>query len=369
MPSNQAAWLTAKSIRPMEVRTAPYTSPDENEIVVRNGAVAVNPIDGFKQIVGDRLFSWIKYPFIMGSDLAGEVVEVGKGVVRFKVGDRVMGHAVGIEKMVNKSSKSAFQQYTVVGANMASLIPSTMTYEYACVLPLGLSTAACGLFQQDFLALPYPSVTPKATGKTVLVWGGSSSVGSNAIQLAIASGCEVITTASPKNFEYVTNLGATAVFDYHSMTVIEDLIEAFRNKESAGAVAIGNRSLEACIAVLASSKGSKFIAQISVDLPSEMPSSTVGWILLGMSMAWFSMVTTFKSKIKGVNFRFVSGSDLAVNDVSRALYKDYLPVALAERIYIVAPEPMVVGKGLEYIQEAIDINIRGVSARKVVVSL
>ena len=337
--------------------------------MVRNGAVAVNPIDGFKQIVGDRLFSWIKYPFIMGSDLAGEVVEVGKGVARFKVGDRVMGHAVGIEEMVNKSSRSAFQQYTVVKANMASPIPSTIPYEYACVLPLGLSTAACALFQQDFLALPYPSITPKPTGKTVLVWGGSSSVGSNAIQLAIASGCEVITTASPKNFEYVRNLGATAVFDYHSMTVIKDIIAAFRSRESAGAVAIGNGSLEACIAVLASSKGSKVIAQISVDLPSEMPSSTIGWILLGVSMAWFSMVKTFQSKIKGVKVRFVSGSDLAVNDVSRALYKDYIHVALAERKYIVAPEPMVVGKGLEYIQEAIDINIRGVSAKKVVVSL
>ena len=369
MPPNQAAWLTAKSVRPMKVRAAPYTSPNENEIVVKNGAVAINPIDGFKQIVGDRLFSWIKYPFIMGSDLAGEVVDVGKGVTRFNVGDRVMGHAVGIEEVVNKSSGSAFQQYTVVKANMASPIPSTMPFEHACVLPLCLSTAACGLFQQDFLALPYPSLRPKPTGKTVLVWGGSSSVGSNAIQLAIASGCEVITTASPKNFEYVRKLGATAVFDYRSRTVIEDVIEAFRNRESAGAFAIGNGSLEACITILASSKGSKFVAQISVELPSEMPSSTIGWILLGISMAWFSMATSFKSKMKGVKVRFVSGSDLAENDVSRALYKDYIPTALAEGKYLIAPEPMVVGKGLEYIQEAIDINIKGVSAKKVVVSL
>ena len=368
MPSNQAAWLTATSARPMEIKPAPYTAPGENEMVVKNGAVAINPIDGLKQIVGDRLFSWIKYPFIMGGDLAGEVVEVGKGVTRFKVGDRVMGHAVGIEEATNKSSESAFQQYTVVRVNMASPISSTMPYENACVLPLCLSTAACGLFQKDYLALPYPTLSPKPNGKTVLVWGGSTSVGSNAIQLAAAAGCEVITTASPKNFDYVRRLGAVEVFDYRSTTVVRDIIEAFRNRQSAGAFAIGNGSLKTCIEILAASRGSKFIAQISVELPDRMPSSTMGWISTGMSMGWFSMSMFFKSKVKGVNVKFVSGGDLA-NEVSHAIYEDYMPTALAEGKYIAAPEPLVVGKGLEYVQEAIDINLKGVSAKKVVVSL
>ena len=369
MRSNQAAWLTSESARQMKIEPAPYTPPGENEMVIKNGAVAVNPIDGFKQLVGDRLFSWIKYPFIMGGDLAGEVVEVGQGVTRFKVGDRVLGHAVGIEEMINKSSESAFQRYTVVRVNMASPISSTMSYEEACVLPLCLSTAACGLFQKDYLALPYPRLSPKLNGKTVLVWGGSTSVGSNAIQLAAAAGCEVITTASPKNFDYVRRLGAVLVFDYHSTTVVKDIIEAFRSRQSAGAFAIGNGSLKACIEILAASKGSKFIAQISVELPDEMPSSTMGWILTGMSMGWFSISLAFKSKVKGVNVKFVSGGDLVATELSRAIYEDFMPRALAERKYITAPEPMVVGKGLEYVQKAIDINLKGVSAKKVVVSL
>lgn len=49
MPSNQAAWLTAKKVRPMKVDSAPYTPPGENEIVVRNGAIAMNPVDWIKQ--------------------------------------------------------------------------------------------------------------------------------------------------------------------------------------------------------------------------------------------------------------------------------------------------------------------------------
>ena len=60
MPSNQAAWLSAKSAKPLEVKSAPYTPPGENEMVVKNSAIAINPLDWFKQIAGDIMFSWIK---------------------------------------------------------------------------------------------------------------------------------------------------------------------------------------------------------------------------------------------------------------------------------------------------------------------
>ena len=102
---------------------------------------------------------------------------------------------------------------------MASEIPDSISFESAAVIPLGLSTAPAGLFQDDFLKLQFPTVPPqKQTGNTLLIWGGASSVGSNAIQLAIAAGYQVVTTASPKNFEYVKKLGASAVYDYNAAT-------------------------------------------------------------------------------------------------------------------------------------------------------
>jgi NADPH:quinone reductase-like Zn-dependent oxidoreductase len=114
---------------------------------------------------------------------------------------------------------------------MNSPISSSMPYEKACVLPLCLSAAACGLLQKDFLALDYPTTSPRPNGKTVLVWRGFTSVGSNAIQLAIAAGHEVITTASLKNFDYVRVLGAVGAFDYRSTAVVKDIIEASRNRK------------------------------------------------------------------------------------------------------------------------------------------
>lgn len=155
MPTNTAAWLGAKGAK-LAVKPAPYTHPHENEIVVKNHAVAINPLDWIIQVAGSIAYRWIKYPFILGADLAGEVVEVGTAVTRFKVGDRVLGHAVGTDNDRNSPAEGAFQEYTVLLAQMAAPIPGTMPYASAAVLPLGLSTAACGLFQKDLRRCTIP---------------------------------------------------------------------------------------------------------------------------------------------------------------------------------------------------------------------
>jgi NADPH:quinone reductase-like Zn-dependent oxidoreductase len=145
---------------------------------------------------------------------------------------------------------------------MASPIPNPLSYESAAVLPMCLSTAACGLFQKDYLALQYPTVPPKPTGKSLLAWGGATSVRSNGIQLAVAAGYEVITATSPKNFDSVRKLGASQAFDYNSKNIVDELIDAFKGKTIAGAIAcVGTEGvLEACADTLLKSKGDKFIA-------------------------------------------------------------------------------------------------------------
>lgn len=71
----------------------------------------------------------------------------------------------------------------------------------------------------------------------------------------------------------------------------------------------------------------------------------------------------------GISTKFIFGSDLQHNEVSKAIYVDFLPKALAEGKYIAPPDPQVVGKGLEYIQAALDLQKKGMSVKKVVVSL
>lgn len=332
--------------------------------------MAINPVDWFKRDAGSLAFGWIKYPFILGNDTAGEVVEVGSNVTRFAVGDRVVGHAVGLDRRSNKSSEGAFQTYTVLRESVTSAIPDFISFEQASVLPLGLSTAASGLFGKDFLAFPAPTLDPKPTGETVLIWGGSSSVGCNAIQLARAAGYEVITTASPRNHDLLRNVGASLVFDYNSSTVVEDILKAFQTRTTAGAFAIGNSSVEACISILGKCKGRKFIAQASVNLPeSGLPSSLLGWVPFGTTMAYRSINSTVRAKRNGVTMKFIWGSDPAWNELGPMIYRDHLPRALTERKFVPAPEPLVVGTGLESVQKGLDLNRKGVSAKKVIVKL
>ncbi|TVY37332.1 Dehydrogenase [Lachnellula subtilissima] len=335
MPSNTAAWLEKVGAIPLDVKSAPYTSPTEHQIVIKSKAVAINPADWAIQVKGNILFPWLAYPYIGGSDVAGEVCEIGSGVTRFKVGDRVLGLAL----CLSGTSEGAFQEYTVLRDHMTSHIPEGMSYESASVIPLGLSTAASGLFQKGLLGLQLPSVPPKPTGKSLLIWGGSTSVGCNAIQLAVGAGYEVITTCSPKNFAYVKTLGASQAFDYNSATIIPDLIAAFAGtgKPLAGALAIaakaakaGAKTLDkgpalACVAVVAASDGAnKFVACATFPpAEDELP--------------------------EGVSAKFCMSSSIKDDEVGPAMFVDFLPRALEEG--------------------AFDVQMKGVSAKKIVVSL
>ena len=231
------------------------------------------------------------------------------------------------------------------------------------------STAACGLFQKDQLALQHPKVPYSAlTGKTLLIWGGSTSVGSNAIQLAVAAGYEVITTASPKNFQYVKGLGASQVFDYNSPTIVNDLIHAFRGKTTAGALTIGHGAAEACMDILNKCHGDKFISMATYPMPQPRPENL---IILRMAYCFisFTIANWVKSKMRGIRTNFIFGTTLIHNEVGKAIYVEFLPKALAQGTYVAAPKPHVVGQGLESIQAGVDFQKKGVSAEKVVVCL
>jgi NADPH:quinone reductase-like Zn-dependent oxidoreductase len=371
-PANSAAWLPGR-LADLAVKDAPYTPPGDDQIVVRGHAVAVNPLDWIIQVAGDLSYRWLSYPTVLGSDVAGEVVQVGKDVTRFTVGDRVIGHAVGTDKDTNRASEGTFQRYSVVLERMACPIPGSLSFEQASVLPLALSTAACGLFQQDHLGLQHPSAGPTPTGETVLVWGGSTSAGSNAIQLAVAAGYEVITTASPRNFEFVKDLGASEAFDYNSPSVTADIISAFRGRRLAGAIAFGTTAAASCVKIVASCEGNRFVSiatpPVSFDGLARTAGRRVETLRTVRRLIASNVALQVRSRTRGVRIKYIWGTSLKNNEVSHAIYRDFLPAALAEGRYRAAPEPRVIGHGLQHLQRALDIQREGVSAQKIVITI
>ena len=370
-PENTALWLNAKRAD-FTVAPAPYAAPRAGEILLRVHAVAVNPMDRLVRTIGGLVTPWLEYPFIAGSDVAGVVAAVGEGVTRFAVGERVLGFAAGADKG-HRAAEGAFQHYAILPAHMAAPLPERLSFAQGSVLPLALSTAATGLFEADCLALGHPSATPQAKGQTLLIWGGSTSVGSNAIQLAVAAGYDVITTASPRNFDYVTRLGARQAFDYNSKRAIPDIIAALKGRRVAGALAIGQGAAGACIAVLGACQGNRFVAMANPPASfDQVPAGkgrlrhlvpTLARVIVG------GIGLAIRARRNGVRTKMIWGSALLNTDVGPMIWESFLPSALADGRFVAAPEPVIVGHGLGAIPEALDRQLAGVSARKLVVTL
>ncbi|KAM0710500.1 hypothetical protein Q7P35_002863 [Cladosporium inversicolor] len=339
-PSNTAAWALKAKSRPLVVSSAPYRAPPPGHVAIKVHYVAINPIDWIMQ---DQDIFGAKYPAIFGSDLAGEIVQTGEGVVGLFVGQKVIAHAHGLS--TNNASSGAFQQYVLVPTISVSPLPPSIPLQSAVVLPLSISTAAAGLYQRHYLSLPYPSSSPTPLNRTLIIWGGSSSVGSTAIQLARASGATIFAVASERNAEYCRALGASEVFDYHSPEIEDDLVKALRGSTLAGIyhAAGPDAAVRSCARIAERAEGKALVVTVRGAPKDGLPGS--------------------------VRVQAIRSSDIFApgSEVGGKVWRDYVPGALAKGLLVPAPEAVVVGRGLRSVQHGLDVQKRGVSARKVVV--
>lgn len=181
-----------------------YTDVDmpqikDNEVLVKNYAAGVNPIDWqiMKGLV--KSFVKIKFPTILGLDIAGEVVEIGKSVTKFKVGDKVFSMLDG--------HIGAYAEFSAVAEHLLAHKPSNLSFEEAAALPSPANTALQVL--RDIAKIK--------PGDKVLVNGSSGGVGIMAVQLAKSFGAQVTGTCSAGNTEFVKNAGADETIDYKSV--------------------------------------------------------------------------------------------------------------------------------------------------------
>ena len=368
---HQAVFLDGAK-KPVRVGPIDTKSPGKGEVLIRSKAIAINPVDWKVQETGWFIDSW---PAILGEDVAGEVVEVGDDVTNIKAGDRVMAHS---PFLINKVLQAAsFQELVLVSAAGVAIIPDNVKFEDATVLPLAISTAAAGLYQskdQACLGLDLPSHSPEKSGKTILIWGGSSSVGTAAIQLATASGVTVITTCSPRNNDLVTKLGAKP-FDYNSPSVVGDLVEELKKGEFAGAYDSKFYSYFTVYANIGQQlvvekvvcKLHKSLHNLEAEL-WQMSSHHQKIFQLTLRVAWVSVSSLLAT---GLTITVFALTIFAVNNahVGKAVWSDFVPKALASGQLVTAPIAQVVGNGLDAIQDACDKQKAGVSAKKIVVTV
>jgi NADPH:quinone reductase-like Zn-dependent oxidoreductase len=372
MNHNEAAWIDSP-YADLTTREAPMPTPGPGQLLVEVRALAVNPLDAIIQSNGTVMYGWLKYPVILGEDVAGVVVEIGENVTRFTVGDRVVAYAMGLEKGHDAVSESGFQAYVVVDAGLAAALPDAMAFAEASVLPLAASTAAAGLFEADQLALDYSHLGDAAPrDEVVVVWGGATAVGGNAIQLARAAGYRVITTASVRNHEQMKRLGAEAAFDYHDPKAADRIIEAVNGSVVAGLLALAVGSAEPCLRI-ARSTGATRIAMASPPVSFYEQPRRRGLSLtrmrLFLRLGRRTALLQLRSRTRGIRATFIWGSAIATSPVGPAIWGHYLPEALASGSHRPYPKAHIAGNGLSAIQPAIDTLRQGVSSQKLVVTL
>ncbi|KZF23467.1 GroES-like protein [Xylona heveae TC161] len=351
---NQALWLTEQE-GDFVVREAPYWTPGPDDILVRNKAVAINPMDWKIKLFGKHIPFPRTFPAIIGADVAGEVAEVGENVTKFKKGDRVIGKANYVA--TDHPSTGAFQHYTVCPASGSAILPDSISFAAGSVLPLAISTAAMGLYPPHRLGLPLPSPSSDAKkGKILLVWGGSSSCGSAAIQLAAASGARVIATASAKNFAFVKSVGAEEVVDYNDdeEKVVQRLVERIRAMQGSSK---DNEDIYGAIDAIGEDKTWRATAQVLHGLGGGKVVSFLPWGHEGAPEG---------VEVQGLNDTSSLGK---LTDINEAVWGRFVPEGLKNGALKAVPAPIVVGKSLDALPEEIMKSQAGVSAGKLVIEL
>lgn len=217
-PNQHKAAVLTKSRMSLEVKDVSTHSIGADEVLIKNTATAINPIDWKIRDFGILVDS---YPTILGSDAAGEVVQIGEAVSNIRVGDRVFYQGI-----LNTLDHSTFQQYTKLSADLVCLTPSNINDDEAASVALCSIAAIVGLYNHTgFNLKPAPwekGGDQTGKGKAIVILGGSSSVGQYVIQLARLSGFEtIVTNSSSQHHDHLKKLGATVTLDRKAASVAD----------------------------------------------------------------------------------------------------------------------------------------------------
>ncbi|HEY9498987.1 MAG TPA: NAD(P)H-quinone oxidoreductase [Terrimesophilobacter sp.] len=193
----------------LEVVEAPDPEPGHGEVLVRVAASGLNRAD-----LHQRLGNYpppAGAPQWPGLEVSGTVAELGSGVSGLTIGDRVCALLPG----------GGYAELAIASAGQILPVPDSVGLEDAAALPEAIATVWSNVFMTAALR----------AGETLLVHGGSSGVGTIAIQLARALGCQVLVTAgTAEKLEACRRLGAEGLINYREQDFVEQVLESTDGK-------------------------------------------------------------------------------------------------------------------------------------------
>jgi len=189
----------------LKIEEVPVPQPGPAQVLVRNHAVGVNPVDTYLRSNTDNRGP--KLPYTPGSDAAGVVEAVGDGVARVKKGDRVY---------VGGTVSGAYAELSLCGEAQVHALAGNASFAQGAAMNVPYATAFHALFHRAH----------GESGESVLVHGASGGVGIAAVQLARARGLTVIGTAgTEKGRKVVAEHGAHHVLDHTAPGYLDEVVK------------------------------------------------------------------------------------------------------------------------------------------------
>jgi NADPH:quinone reductase-like Zn-dependent oxidoreductase len=184
----------------LQIKEIEKPSPKDDEVLIKVYAVSINDWD-FGLLRGDfinRLLNglWKPNRKILGSDIAGRIITVGKNVTLFKTGDEVYGDL--------SSYWGGFAEYACAREKSLALKPAAMSFEEAAAIPQAAMLAVQGLIDKGKIH----------SGQKILINGAGGGVGTFAVQIARLYGVEITAVDSTSKLDMLRSIGFDHVIDY-----------------------------------------------------------------------------------------------------------------------------------------------------------
>jgi NADPH:quinone reductase-like Zn-dependent oxidoreductase len=280
--NNRAAFLESEKGQ-FVVRDAEIAELGEGEVLIKVQACAIQPAD---EKVAKSAMIPMEYPCVLGSPVAGTVEKVGPGVTKVSGGERVVS---GTKIFSHKKAKyGGLQRFSIVDASeiievsnvdfitlpMSDRTMQIGDLDFTKAVTLASYTPPGALFGKSTMGMHWPTVPASPLpadeqGKKILIWGGSSAMGSLSISYAKQAGYTVISTSSPHNFDLLKACGADYVFDHSDPDTITKIRDLFPIDYWFDTISL-KPSISTIIKILTPEGGATTKASIRVLLPPMM---------------------------------------------------------------------------------------------------
>jgi NADPH2:quinone reductase len=301
----------------LKLEEVPTPTPGPGQVLVRNHAVGVNPVDTYLRSNTDNRGP--KLPYTPGSDAAGVVEAVGPGVAGVKAGDRVY---------VGGTATGAYAELCVCSPAQVHPLAGRVRFAQGAAVNVPYATAYHALFNRGH----------GDAGETVLVHGASGGVGIGAVQLARARGLTVIGTAgTERGRRLVLEQGAHHALDHSAPGYLDELMRLTDNRGVEIVLEmLANVNLQKDLGIIATRGRIVVIGNRGTTEINARHAMNKDAAILGMALNHAS-----PAQLAGIHAALVEGLG---NGTLRPVIAQELPLAQASRAHEAVMEPGHSGK-------------------------